>query len=234
MRRNQSRICMCILALFLMLNLLAACGVGTNSGTTPISKHAPPTPARPPKGTMLFEADWSHGLTGWQATAGWKVLNGILQSDESDTSTLTVPYRPAVTNYAIEFRARIVKVPSNNAAFGSFLISADAAPGRDGYKAVVIQIPGAGPHPLSVHPQVEVYTEPIDPSNPGTAHDQEFGSQWHVFRVETQENLVNFSIDGQLSGRSASNQTSILSNGPIKLVVSGIMLQVSDFRITVA
>ncbi len=62
-----------------MLNLLAACGIGTNTGPTPISKHAPPTPARPPKGTMLFEADWSHGLTGWQATAGWKVINGIFQ-----------------------------------------------------------------------------------------------------------------------------------------------------------
>ncbi len=234
MRRNRSRIFMCILALFLMLNLLAACGAGTNTVTTPISKHASPAPARPPKGTVLFEADWSRGLTGWQATAGWKVLNGILQSDQSDNSMLTVPYRPVVTSYAIEFRARIVKVPSNNAAFGSFLISADAAPGRDGYKAVVIQIPGAGPHPQSVHPQVEVYTEPIDPSNPGTAHDQEFGSQWHTFRVETQKSLVNFSIDGQLSGRSASNQTSILSNGPIKLVVSSIILQVSDFRITAA
>jgi len=217
-----------------MLNLLAACGAGTNTVTTPISKHASPAPARPPKGTVLFEADWSRGLTGWQATAGWKVLNGILQSDQSDNSMLTVPYRPAATSYAIEFRARIVKVPSNNAAFGSFLISADAAPGRDGYKAVVIQIPGAGPHPQSVHPQVEVYTEPIDPSNPGTAHDQEFGSQWQTFRVEAQKSLVNFSIDGQLSGRSASNQTSILSNGPIKLVVSSIILQVSDFRITAA
>ena len=233
MRRNRSRICMCMLALSLLVTLLAACGGGTTTAPTSTPKHTHPTPARLPKGTVLFEADWSRGLTGWQATAGWKVLNGLLQSDESDTSTLTVPYRPAVTNYAIEFRARIVKVPANNAAFGSFLISADASPGRDGYKAVVIQIPGAGPHPLSVHPQVEVYTEPIDLSNPGTAHDQEFGSKWHAFRVETQENLVNFSIDGQLSGRSASNQTSILSNGPIKLVVSGIILQVSDFRITV-
>ncbi len=225
---------MFMLGMSLLLTLLAACGIGTDTAPTSLPKQSRPTPARPPKGTVLFEADWSRGLIGWQATAGWKVINGILQSDESDNSTLTVPYRPTVTNYAIEFRARIVKVPSNNAAFGSFLISADVAPGRDGYNAVVIQIPGAGPHPLSVHPQVEVYTEPVDPNNPGTAHDQEFGSQWHAFRVETQENLVNFSIDGLLSGRSASNQTSILSNGPIKLVVSGIILQVSNFRITVA
>jgi hypothetical protein len=234
MWRNWSRIFMFTLGMSLLLTLLAACGIGTNTAPTSIPTHTRPTPALPPKGTVLFEADWSRGLTGWQATAGWKVIDGILQSDESDTSTLTVPYRPAVTNYAIEFRARIAKVPSNNAAFGSFLISVVPQPGRDGYNAVVIQIPGVGPHPQSVHPQVEVYTEPIDLSNPGTAHDQEFGSQWHSFRIETQGDLVTFSIDGQLSGRSASNQTSVLSNGPIKLVVSGIILQVSDFRIIVA
>jgi len=234
MWRKPSPMCMCMLALPLLLTLLAACGSGTNTAPTSLPTPSHPTSARPAKGTLLFEANWSRGLTGWQATAGWQVLHGLLQSSQSDNSTLTIPYRPAVTNYALEFRARILQVPSNNAAFGSFMISVAPQPGRDGYKAVVIQIPGAGPHPLSVHPQVEVYTEPIDLSNPGTAHDQEFGSQWHAFRVETQGGLVNFSIDGQLSGRSASQQTSVLSTGPIQLEVSGIILQVSDLRITVA
>ena len=231
---KPSRMCRCMLALPLLLTLLAACGSNTNTAPTSLPSHSHPTPTRPAKGTLLFEADWSRGLAGWQATAGWTVLHGLLQSSQSDNSTLTVPYKPVVTNYAIEFRARIVKVPSNNAAFGSFLISVAPQTGGDGYNAAVIQIPGGGPHPLSVHPQVEVYTEPIDLSNPGTAHDQELGSQWHAFRVETQGGLVNFSIDGQLSGRSASKQTSILSTGPIRLEVSAIILQVSDFRITVA
>src|SRR5437763_1487430 len=75
-----------------------------------------------PSGTLLYQADWSHGLAGWQASEGWKVMNGALQSNGGSKLSITIPYEPTVPNYAIEFRLQIVNVPEN----GGFLtLSAD-------------------------------------------------------------------------------------------------------------
>jgi hypothetical protein len=218
----------------LCVGYLAVALIACSQSTTAMPKPAHPTATPLSKGALLYRANWSKGLAGWQATAGWRVVGGDVQTDGKDDRTLTVPYRPVVSNYAIEFRMRIVTLPPLGSDFGSFLVSAEQEPDKDGYQAGIIQIPGPGPHPLSVHPQVEVYTEPVDPSNPGTAHDQEFGFTWHSYRIEVRGGVVNFSIDGQVSGRASSNQTSMLSHGPIQVEVSNVVVEVSDFRMLVA
>src|SRR5438874_809824 len=96
--------------LITFLLLLVAC-----SGSAPSTPSVSPTatiPSTPtiPAGTVLYQADWSHGLAGWQVTGGWKALHGYLQSDGSNTLSLTPTYRPAVPNYAVEVRVQVVSV----------------------------------------------------------------------------------------------------------------------------
>src|SRR5438874_891729 len=100
------------------LLFLAACSAGTSStpSVSPTPRATPTaTPSVPtlPAGTVLYQADWSHGFGGWQVTGGWKAMNGYLQSDGSNNISITAPYRPAVPNYAIEVRLQVVSVPKN-------------------------------------------------------------------------------------------------------------------------
>jgi hypothetical protein len=99
----------------LLLLLFAACSTG-NAGpqaTGSPAARVSPTPTVPvvPAGTVLFKADWSQGLSAWGNPRGWKIVNGMAQSDSGTENTLTVPYILAVRNYVIECRFQVVKVP---------------------------------------------------------------------------------------------------------------------------
>jgi len=92
-----------------LLCLLAACA--TSPAPSQPSVHAtamPPTATTLPAGTLLYQANWLHGLTGWPNTHGWKVVHGQLESNDSEMTTLTIPSRPTVPNYVIEYRMQIV------------------------------------------------------------------------------------------------------------------------------
>ena len=101
-----------------LIFLLTACATGPSATQAPA---ASPTPAAPtatpqakvttlPTGTVLYNANWSHGLSGWQGTRGWKVVNGQLEADSSGPNILAIPYRPTVSDYAIEVRLRVVRL----------------------------------------------------------------------------------------------------------------------------
>src|SRR5579864_2967601 len=59
---------------------LGACSAGAPSTSVPPAAtvstvvHASPIPTTLPAGTVLYQADWSHGLAGWQGAQGWKVV----------------------------------------------------------------------------------------------------------------------------------------------------------------
>src|SRR5207237_5260792 len=107
---------------------------------------------------LLYQSDWTHGLAGWQASSGWKVTQGVLQSNLSNNS-LTLPYMLRVTDYAIEVRFQIVSVPQHG---GEFVITADRTQGKDGYTAGILGLLGPGPHSQFANPEVQVYLNPID------------------------------------------------------------------------
>jgi hypothetical protein len=61
--------------------------------------------------------------------------------------------------------------------------------------------------------------------------DYEPGYGWHTFRVEVQDNGVRLLDDGTQIAQANSNATDTLSNGPLSLDSSLVVLRVSSLRI---
>ncbi len=225
--------------LTVLLLVLAACGAGSSPAQQPVGSSrtlVPTTSALPtatslPAGTVLYQADWSHGLASLQGTHGWKVVRGQLETSTSDPAMLVVPYRPTVINYAIEIRLQIVRLFQTNG--GYFTIMASKEAGRDGYQAGVNGLEGSQSRPNGAHPQAQVYIDPISSMAIGSAYpiDYEPGSEWHTFRVEVQGNEAILLVDGVQIGRASSEKTDLLSNGPIRLSSALLDLRVSSLRI---
>src|SRR5438132_753010 len=82
-----------VLLVGFLLFTLGACSAGTSSTTVTLQatgtavRHSSPTPTPLPAGTVLYHADWSHGLTVWPGVHGWRVVQGQLESDTSSSAT---------------------------------------------------------------------------------------------------------------------------------------------------
>ena len=223
----------------LLLFLLGSCSSGTSptnvgpQATAPATKLPVTTPTLLPAGIVLYQADWSHGLSGWPETQGWKVMQGFLESDASSSSTFTIPYQPQVSNYAIEIRLQIVQLLSQIGG-SSFYIFAKKAPGKDGYEAGVNNIVGTAPHPMAAHPAIQVLLEPYGDAVSGSGMPEGFypPSGWHTYSVEVRGNEAGLLLDGiQVGDTATSEQTKVLSNGPLGLSCQQIILSVSSVRI---
>ena len=221
----------------LLLFSLGACSAGTSSttvppqATVPAAKHSSPTPTPLPAGTVLYKADWSHGLAGWPGTQGWKVVQGQLVSDSSGIATLTIPYRPTVSDYAVEVRIQIVRsVPPYG---GYYEIVAPKLPGKDGYHAGVLDLKAPGPHPFGLHPQSNVYLDPYGDTARGSGIPQDYepGTGWHTYRVEVRGNEASLLDNGTQLGSASSQHTDTLSHGPIEFDCTLVILRVNDLRI---
>ncbi|SRR6266566_134642 len=220
----------------LLLFLLEACSAGTSSttamptATIHAARPLSPTPTRLPAGTVLYQADWSHGLAGWSGAKGWKIVQRQLESDSSGTATFTIPYRLSVTDYAVEVHMKIIRsVPPNG---GYFSISAPKTTGKDGYQAGISNLEGSGPRPFGEHPSAQVFLDPyVTALGSGIPQDYEPGTGWHIYRVEVRGNEVSFLDNGTQIGYASSQQTDVLSNGPIKFSSKLVILRVSTLRI---
>jgi hypothetical protein len=221
-----------------LIFLLTACTLGKASTPTSVSTASPspraptatPTPSVP-SGTILFQSDWSHGLAAWDASPGWKVVNGTAQSNLSENNTLTVPYHLTVQNYAIEYRFRILNVPRNG---GFFIVRAGRTPDKNGYTAGILNLLGPGPRSEFANPQIQIYLDPLGAmEDPDLARpsDYEAGTFWHTFRVEVQGSQASFLADGFRKGLVVSSQTNWLSNGPLQLICTGAVVQVASVRL---
>ncbi|HTK11012.1 MAG TPA: family 16 glycoside hydrolase [Ktedonobacteraceae bacterium] len=212
----------------LLLLSLAACSSGTVvQQTTPTPSQA--TPISTPANTVLFQSDWSKGLSAWKTTSGWKVKNGYIESDLSEKLSLTLPYQPTVANYAVEYRLQIVNVPKDG---GQFQLTADKQADKDGYTADVLNLLGPGQHRFAIHPLAEVLVEPEESmENNAQILDYEPTSEWRLYRVEVQGTRVSLLVDGKPISRASTTQTKTLSNGPIHLLSSAAILRISSFRV---
>ncbi|SRR5581483_5558245 len=208
--------------------LVVACSSGQSA--TPV---ATPRSTTIPSGTVLYQSNWSRGLKDWQASAKWQVTQEYLQTDLSDNLSLTVPYKPDVPNYAVEFDLQVVNVPRDG---GYFMLTADNIPGKkDGYQARVLGLLGPNPHNAATHPLAEVAIDPLEDAKDDVnypAIDYEPGPNWRTYRVEVRGESVFFLVDGSRVSRSASAKTSQLSNGPIRLICGLAILRVKNFRIS--
>jgi hypothetical protein len=225
-----------ILVGFLLFSLVA-CSSGTSSTTVPppatatAAKQSYPTQTPLPAGTVLYQANLSHGLAGLQGSQGWKAQQGQLESDPSGSATFTIPYQPTASNYAVEVRIQIVRsVPPNG---GYFSIFAPKTPGKDGYQAGISGLKGSAPRPFGDHPQSQVFIVPNGDMTLGSGlpQDHEPGTAWHTYRVEVHGNEASLLADGVQIGDASSQQTDFLSNGPIGFKCQLVILHVSNISI---
>lgn len=216
-----------------LLFLLVACSSSAQAplNTPPVTAAPSPTPTTrqgPPVGTVLYQADWSHGSSG---SAGWKIVNGMLQSDGSENDTLTIPSTLTVANYALEFRFQIVNVVQNG---GYLTLKALRSSSKDGYVAGILNLLVPGAHSEFLNPSAQVYLDPEDDmEDPAISRpsDYEPGTYWHMYRIEVQDSSVSFLADGNSKGTAISSKTAQLSNGPLQLISSGAIVRLSSLRI---
>jgi len=220
-----------LVSLIAYLLLLAACSgnVSSTPSASPTARVSP-TPSAPaiPAGTVLYQADWSHGFGGWQVSGGWKAMNGYLQSDGSNNISITSPYRPTVPNYAVEIGIQVVSVVHVG---GFFILSADQLPGKDGYDATVSSLLTPGLNSGSLAPKLDIEIDPLSSMEDFQIHDYQVGSDLRTYRIEVRGPVATLLVDGAKNVQAASDSTSYLSNGPIRFKCGLVILRVSDFRI---
>lgn len=187
-----------------------------------------PTAPAVPKGTVLYRANWSHGLDGWQGPKAWSVVGGQLVTNSLTSTSIVVPYRPTVANYALETRVQFARVLVN--IHNNFTIYANDEPGKDGYEAQVYQLALREPS-LPPPGYADIATDKLDMSAGFQQVDFVPATIWHTYRIEVQGNQATLFVDGTKLSRSISTLNAI-SNGPLGLLSMGFALRVSSFTIT--
>lgn len=225
-----------VFLLVCLVVLLAACSTSTTptqplANVTTTRLTTTPTPAIAP-GTVLYQADWSHGLAGWKSSGGWSVVQGQLQADSNDSTSIIAPYKPNVANYAVEARIQVVRLLRQDGGF--FSIFASQVPGKDGYQAGVSRLMGPGPRPNGSNPQLQIFIDPMGAMAPGSFHpnDNDPRTLWHTYRIEVQGNEASLFVDGNEITTVSSQQTDTLSNGPLGISCGTAVVRISSFRIT--
>ncbi len=234
--RNKVRLLQILLICFLLISL-SACSTNSSPNNTQLQptvspiQHISPTPTKPPAGIVLYQADWSHGLAGWQNAHGWQIERGQLETDTSGSATFTLPYIPTVANYALEIHIQIVRLLKENG--GYFSLSAPQLPGKNGYDTGISGMEGTQPRPNGAHPSAQVSLKPGDASIQGTGMPIDYEPRFveHTYRVEVQDNQVSLFSDGVSLVSVSSGETDTLSNGPIMFKSDQLILRISGLRI---
>ncbi len=225
----------CVFSLVCAILLLTSCSTNASPAQTQVSQpkasatapvQASPTPSVP-KGTVLYRANWSHGLADWQGPKAWAVAGGQLVTNSLTTTSIVVPYKPTVANYAIEARVQFASILVN--IHNGFIIYANDEQGKDGYQAQVYQLAlrGAG---MASPGYIDIATDKLVIST-FEQHDYQPGTTWHTYRVEVVGDQATLFVDGTQSSVSITQENAI-SNGPIGLTSWGFALRVSSFVVT--
>lgn len=217
----------CKLSLVALLSILTLVCAGCGGSPLPSDQA---TPIGTPPGRLLFQSDWTHGLEDWKPSAGWTLTNGVLQSSTADSLSLTLPYQPSVSNYAVEFQLLIVSVPRPG---GSFALNVPPQSDSDGFSSGVSNLLPAYIHQFARHPMINVL---INPANKvGTAggeyQDYEHQFKWHTYLVQVTGNTATIFTDGHRRAYGTSQDTSTLSNGPLQFECAAVQLQLAWFHV---
>jgi hypothetical protein len=223
------------LLLLLVVAVLAGCAPSQPTVKTPTATATPIATATPRAAPQLvYQADWSHGLAGWDATPGWTVSGEVLRSDMGPDRQITIPYRPTTPNYAVEFRLQLVSVTESQTAPRQYSLSADSAQGTDGYVALVNNVM-LHQCMFACHPQESIYIDPMANQDLGSGmiqvHDFEPGTHLLTYRVEVRGPDATLLIQGHQYSFARSAKTPQLATGPIHFYCTGVALQLSDLKI---
>jgi hypothetical protein len=144
----------------------------------------------------LYQSNWSSGLDRWSVFPSWRVVNGMLVNDGSDTGWATSPYRPEkTTDYAVEAEMQLVQhqnCSNDEASFGVAARRTGEASG--GYGAGVTCRGSQTTIALGNEFGIITPARPFDPTD-----------GWHTYRLEVRGNLIRFLIDGALVAETHDN-----------------------------
>jgi hypothetical protein len=223
-----------ISSLVATLASLVACGSSAASvATATLVPTAPsgPTATAVPAGTVLFQSDWSKGLTGWQASDGWTIQNGLLEMDGQDNRTLTIPYRPTARDYDVTFQVQMVSEPMDG---GYFRLHAAPTPTAPGYQAGVFGLLTPVPHPGGDHPTASATLDPVDAQDPSSQHPSDFephNTMW-TYHVEVRGNGVRLRRDTTTLSAAVAIKEDPLSQGPLRIECGLAFLRFGQITIT--
>jgi hypothetical protein len=221
-----------VAALALVASLALAACAGTGATTTPPIASVPRVLTATPTPAVVYQADWSHGLAGWQATAGWSVSGGVAQSDTADNLAFTIPFTPTAANYIVEVRIQIVSIPATG---GQIFLHGLPAPGADGYLLGIFGLRAPGPHPFADHPTITAYIDPQDNQDPiaiaNSVHDYEPGSLARTYQFIVSGSAALIAVDGHNFSWADSTVTNRLTTAPLVIMCSGVSLRISNLRI---
>lgn len=196
----------------------------------PVQHTASPTVVA---GTVLYTADWSHGLANWHGSQGWSIVQGQLQVNSLAETTLTIPYKPTVPNYAIEIRAQVLQVLKPIA--NGFTLIVNPTPQGDGFEAGFTTLnhyqPAEQPDPNFYTGYIQIIPDNLSEGLQIFQLDYVPGTIWHTYGIEVQGNEADLSLDGHKTIRSTSSENAF-SNGPFVLDSQGLLLRVSSIRFT--
>jgi hypothetical protein len=199
----------------------------TPTVSTPTQPASSPTPA---PGTVLYTANWSHGLGNWHASPAWSIVQGQLQVNSISETTITVPYTPTTPNYAIEVRVQLIQVLKK--ADNQFFVVDQPNSQSDGFDAGFLSLyqPSNLPAPNFYAGFIQVIAKNLN-ANAGIQQiDYVPGYRMHTYRVEVSGDQATLSVDGSIVSRSTSLENTF-STGPIVLDSSGLLLRIGGLRI---
>jgi hypothetical protein len=165
-------------------------------------------PQATPAAQALYQADWSHGMDGWQGDPVWRATGGVLTTVNSSATTrgqdtlegmIFAPYvPPAGVAYAVEAEIRIRNAVSEIGGAGVFA-KADAS--NDAYNGgyhAGNELPENQLLMLGNHHQGDSFWSGV----PGRAFRVvAMDNEWHVYRLEVNGNSLAFRFDGDLIAR---------------------------------
>lgn len=224
------------LLLVCVLSLFGAC---SSSPSTPAAQKVTPVPTPtqvvhkgPPQGTVLYKADWSRGINGWQGASGWTVQHGELYSKGGGEDVLTVPYVSSAPDYAVEIHVQVTRFITKNR--GSFSFFTRHSGHVDGYIAGVSDLLAPGPRPNGLNPQLQAFIDPHSDAeqNGEFPFDYDPKLEAHVYRLEVRGSSLDFFADGVNAYQVSSSVSPNLSSGPLYIQSYGIILRVTSLVIT--
>lgn len=234
-RRFAGRKLRAILAILLGVAALAACAPGQPTGQAPTAPASAtvtevPSPTATAVPRLVYQADWSHSLSGWNATPGWSVSGGVVQSDTGSDREITSPFLPATPNYAVEFNLQVVQASQYPPTQIEFSTGPTAS--VDGYIALFDNV-RTGYYMFANHPHLMIYINPMIDQDPTTfkPHDFELGTRMRTYRVEVRGPEATLVINGQIANWARSTKSAQLSAGPFHISTTGVQVRLSDFKV---
>ncbi len=155
-----------------------------------------------------------------------------MQVNSIPEATITVPYMPAISNYAIEVHVQVVKVLKQADNHFSLVEPQNAqSDGFDaGFQSLYSYQPAEQPGPGFYTGFIQVIAKNLNVNAGIQQIDYVPTKRMRTYRVEVSGNQVSLFVDGSRVSGSTSLD-SAFSNGPIQLESSGLLLRIGGLRI---